>query len=572
MHNLGAAGALDEIADCLELKGENSFKIRAYRQVAERLRNLDVDVATLVAERQLGAIDGVGSGLAAKITEYVDTGKIDLLERLRVEIPTSLREVTSVPGVGPKLAWRLYQELGVSSLDDLREAVRQQRLQTLRGLGPKTEANIAAGLQQMQSWRGRRPIFEVLPLADELSRGLASLASVIDVAVAGSLRRRQDMVGDVDIVVASQDPAAVAQHLTHLTIIQRVLAQGDTRVSVLLHGGLQVDVRIMRPEAFASALHHFTGSKEHHVELRGLARELGLSISEYGLLEASTGERAEPASEVELYSLLGLPYIPPELREGKGVIARARRGLPSLLTEDKLCGDLHVHSDWSDGQASLAAIAAEAGRRGLEYVAVSDHSRSLTIAGGLTPEQLNERQREIAAVNEKGVGAFLLSGVEVDILADGSLDLPDEVLSRLDVVIASLHSGLRQSKERIMSRLRMAMESPHVDVIGHPTGRVLGRRAATDVDIDRLIELARATGTALEINASPHRLDLRDEDARLAGEAGVMLSVNSDAHSLEEFDHLTFGVAVARRAWLEAGSVINCWPLARLRQWLDRRC
>jgi DNA polymerase (family 10) len=570
--NLEIAAAFSEIADLLEFKGENPFKIRAYRRAAQLMEAMTTDVASLVETGEVSQLEGIGSALAAKITEYVHTGKIQALDELRQEIPSSLMELTRVPGIGPRLAARLFRELGIRDLAGLEEALAQQRLRGLKGIGPKTEASIALGLKEMAGYRDRRPLHEALSLANELLRGLRSLPEVSRAEIAGSIRRRRETVGDVDIVVATEDPGSVRQYLTRLTMVERVLAGGDTKVSVMLHGGLQVDVRLVTPTAFISALHHFTGSQAHNVALRSLALEKGLSISEYGILCQETRERLEPASEEEFYAMLGLTYIPPELREDTGEIQAASKGrLPRLVSRGDIMGDLHVHSDWSDGVATLEEIARSAAQRGLRYVAICDHSQSLGIAGGLTPEQLDARDAEIARINDRGIGARLLPGVEVDILSDGSLDLPDEVLRKRTVVIASLHSGLRQERAQLMQRLKAAMEHPYVHIIGHPTGRLLGRRGPSDIDVDELIRIAAATGTALEINASPDRLDLSAEQARQAAAAGAFLAINTDAHDVSELDYLDYGLGVARRGWLEPDSVLNTRALDDLLEQLAQK-
>ncbi|HHT26514.1 MAG TPA: DNA polymerase/3'-5' exonuclease PolX [Firmicutes bacterium] len=572
MLNRQAADLLLELAALLEIKGENPFKIRAYRRAATALEAVEEDIALLAKTGRLQEIEGIGKAINDKIVEYVNTGTISVFERLKAEIPETLLEVTQVPGVGPKLAQRLYYELGVENISDLRTALAAQRIRTLKGLGEKTEAKIATGLALHAENQGRTPLFIASPLAYEVVAFLRRLPSVTHAEVAGSIRRMRETVGDADVVVATDDFAAVARELTQQTLVKHVLAQGDTKVSVILHSGLQLDVRMVAQGAFVSAWHHFTGSKGHHEKLRHLALMRGYSVSEYGLLHKETGRRIEPASEKDLYALLGLPYIPPELREGTSEITAAVADrLPNLVESADIRGDLHVHSNWSDGVVTLAQIAEEAQRRGFEYVGICDHSRSLAIANGLSEQDLMEREKEIAQVNERGEGAILLSGIEVDILTDGSLDFPDAVLARHDIVIASIHSGFQQSREQLMRRMQRAMANPYVHVIGHPTGRMIGRRAAYDVDVEELIRMAKETGTALEINASPYRLDLNDAYAKAAGEAGVLLAINTDAHDLDEFGHLHYGLGVARRAWLQSENIVNCYTLAELRRFLQRK-
>jgi len=573
MRNLKLAAIFEEIADLLEIKGENPFKIRAYRKGARAISLLAADVAQLAASGELQSVDGIGKALAAKAEEWLATGRINYHETLLAEIPRGLIDVMKVPGIGPKLAKRLFDELGVKSLADLAEAVKAGRVQHVRGLGPKAEQAIARALAQMEQVRGRTPIGEALATGGALLEEVRKLPGVIRAELAGSLRRMAETVGDLDIVVAAQDSAPVMEGFTSLAGIDAVLAKGATKSSIIIRGGLQVDLRVVPPEAYAAALHHFTGSKEHHVRLRELAHKRGWSISEYGLKEIDSENVVHPESEEELYRLLGLPYIPPELREGRGEIERALAGsLPELVTLEHIRGDLHVHSTWSDGRSSLVEIAQAAKSLGYEYVAICDHSKALRIANGLTADDLRRQKEEIARAMEEVPGLRLLRGVEVDILADGSLDLDDEILEELDVVVASIHSGLRQDGEQLTRRLVRAIEHPHVDIIGHPTGRILGERAAYDVDIDGVIEAAVRSRTALEINASPDRLDLKDTLAQRAAEAGVILVIDTDAHDTGELGaFMRFGVAVARRAWLGPEQILNTKPLDELLAWLGRR-
>ncbi|MBO2522203.1 MAG: DNA polymerase/3'-5' exonuclease PolX [Clostridia bacterium] len=571
MRNLAVAQIFHEIADLLEIKGENPFKIRAYRRGAQAISLLPEDVAELVQRGELQSVDGIGKALAAKVEEWLATGRMAYHQELLAEIPRGLIDVMKVPGIGPKLAKRLYDELGVASLADLAEAVKAQRVRQVRGLGPKSEEAIGRALAQMAQVRERTPAGEALALGRALLEAVRSAPGVIRAELAGSLRRMAETVGDLDIVAAAEDSGPVMERFTSLPGVDEVLAKGETKAAVVIRG-LQVDLRVVPPESFAAALHHFTGSKEHHVRLRELAQKLGYSVSEYGVRELATGRVIHPGSEEELYRLLGLPYIPPELREGRGEIEKALAGeLPELLVPGDIRGDLHVHSTWSDGRSTLEEIAAAAKRLGYEYVAICDHSRSLRIAGGLSAAGLRCQKEAIARAMEAVPGVRLLRGVEVDILPGGELDLDDEILAELDVVVASVHSGLRQDREQLTRRLVRAIEHPHVDIIGHPTGRILGQRAAYEVDIDRVIEAAARHGKALEINAAPDRLDLGDVLAKRAAEAGVMLAVNTDAHDTQQLaEFMPFGVAVARRAWLDAGRVLNTKPLEQLLAWLSR--
>ncbi|HEY8416737.1 MAG TPA: DNA polymerase/3'-5' exonuclease PolX [Limnochordales bacterium] len=566
MKNLELAWILEEIGDLLELQGENPFKVRAYRRAARSIELLPEDIETVWRRGELGQVEGVGKAIEAKIDEWLSTGSMRFYEELKQQLPPGLRELTRVPGVGPKLAHRLYQELGIGSLDQLEEACRAQRLRHIKGLGARTEENILRGIERLRRQWERVPLGLALPVAQQLKRALASLPAVQRVALAGSLRRGRETVGDVDIVASSDDPRAVMDAFVGLPGVEQVLSHGETRSSVILKVGLQADLRVVKDSEFAAALHHFTGSKEHNVALRELAQAMGLKISEYGIVRIDDGRPLPIAAEADVFAAVGLPFIPPELREDGSEIAAAREGrLPELLTMADIKGDLHVHSHWSDGLHSIEEMARAAQARGYQYIAITDHSRSLGVARGLDPERLEEQLAEIERLNRRLDGFRILSGCEVDILRDGTLDLPDELLARLDVVVASVHSAMQQDEAEMTERIVAAMRNPHVDIIGHPTGRILGRREPYAVDMERIISVAAETGTCLEINASPERLDLKDVYARWARERGVMLVVNTDAHSTEGLEQMAYGITVARRAWLSARDVLNCLPWPELR-------
>lgn len=571
MRNHELAEIFDQIADFLELQGENRFKVGAYRRGAAVLRALSEDIAAIAARGALRQVEGIGPALEEKITTWLATGKIPLHEELREALPLGLLDVMRVPGVGPKLASRFHAELGVTDLDSLEAAVAGQRIRTLKGCGPRTEERIAAGIARVRSGEGRRPIGTVLPRAVELVAALSRVEGVIRAALAGSLRRGVEAVKDVDVVLAVPAEAgdAVRSAFAELPGLEAIPASGPTKTTLQLTGGLQVDIRLVPERSFVAAVHHFTGSKAHHIRLRERARRMGWSISEYGLSRTDGDGERYPQDEAELYEILGLPYIPPELREDGGELEAAAAGtLPRLVRREDLRGDIHVHSTWSDGRATLSDIAATAAARGLEYVVVCDHSPALRITRGLDPRRLAAQAEEIERINASGIGATLLRGIEVDILPDGTLDLPDEVLEGLDLVVASVHTGFDQPVDVMTARILQAMANPHVDVIGHPTGRLLGRRPPYAVDTDRLIERAAETGTALEINASPERLDLNAPLARQAAEAGVRLSLGTDAHDLRELGDYTYGLMVARRAWLGPDRILNAFDLAELKEWL----
>ncbi|MFO7311107.1 MAG: DNA polymerase/3'-5' exonuclease PolX [Bacillota bacterium] len=568
MKNLELAWILAEIGDLLELQGENPFKVRAYRRAARAIELLPEDIEAVWRRGELGRIEGIGKALEEKIDEWLSTGVMTYYEELRRQLPPGLRELTRVPGVGPKLAQRLYQELGIRNLDELEAACREQRLRHVKGLGARSEENILRGIERLRRQMERFPLGLALPVAQQLVRALAEFPSVQRVAIAGSLRRGRETVGDVDIVASSADPASVMDEFVRTPGVEQVLARGDTKASIVLKMGLQVDLRVVRDDQFAAALHHFTGSKEHNVALRELAQAKGLKISEYGIVRVDEGEPLAVATEADVFAAVGLPCIPPELREDGSEIAAAREGrLPALITLGDIKGDLHVHSEWSDGLHSIEAMALAARERGYEYIAITDHSPSLSVARGLDPSRLEEQLEEIARLNRRLDGIRILTGCEVDILRDGSLDLPDEILARLDVVVASVHSAMNLDEAEMTERIVAAMRNPHVDIIGHPTGRILGRREPYAVDMERIIAVAAETGTCLEINASPDRMDLKDVHARWARERGVMIVINTDAHSTDGLDQMAYGVTVARRAWLGKADVLNClsWPELKAR-------
>lgn len=570
MQNLQLAAIFREMADLLEVKGESVYKIRAYRRAAEQLEQLPEELGEVVRSGEIDRVPGFGKALAAKAREFVATGQVADHQALLSEYPAEVRELLRVPGVGPKLADRLFREAGVASLEALEAGAREGRLRGLRGFGPRAEERILAGIEALRRQEGRRGIGEVLPQARWLAAQLEALPQVERVAIAGSLRRWKEEVKDADLVVASGDAEGLVAALRERGLAQEV-GGGTARVPLVLPTGLKVDLRVVAPIHFASALHHFTGSKEHHLLLRERARRLGLSISEYGIAQGD-GPPESVASEEALYQRLGLAWIPPELREGQEELELAEQGaLPRLVTLEDLRGDLHIHTDWSDGRASLEAMVEAARARGYAYVAICDHSPAVRVAGGLEPDRLLAQVERIRRLNQELDGFQVLVGTEVDILADGQLDYPDELLAQLDFVVASIHSHMSQDPETLLERYRKALASPWVDCIGHPTGRLLGRREAMAVPVEALVELAAERGVALEINASPERLDLDSRWARLAARAGVPLAINTDAHHPDHLAFAEYGVGVARRAGLTADQVINAWPPERLLAWIRSR-
>ena len=518
-------------------------------------------------EMGLCAIPGVGGHLARKIVEFCDTGLVQELDELRGHVPAGLRTLLTVPGLGPKRARQVYDELGIASVSELLGALHDQRLRELRGWGERSEANLAQAIHEAQSGGGRIHLDVALDLALELLAELAALPSVRRAAYTGSLRRMRETVGNIDLLVTSQQSAEVMQAFCSSPRVARVLAHGPTKASVLTTKGVQVDVRVVEPAVWGAALMYFTGSKPHNIHIRTLAVRAGLKLSEYGLFDAESGEQLAAATEEDIYARLGLPWIPPTLREDRGEIEAAAEGrLPDVVAERDLRGDLHVHTNLTDGVAPLEEMVAAARARGYAYCAITDHAPHLYMQRMTTDKVLAQRRqlREL----EPTAGIALLHGTELNIAPDGSLDWDDEFLAGFDVVVASVHSQLRQPKDQMTARLLRAIGNPHVDIIGHPTTRLIGHRPPVDVDLDEIFAAAARTGTALEINSFPDRLDLDDELIYRARRAGVRFAISTDAHAVPHLDYLKFGVATAQRGWAEKAEVINTYPLAKLRRFL----
>jgi len=560
------AAVFQTIADYLSLDGASVYRTLAYEKAAESFREHPTSVAELALRGELRTLPGVGQAVESKVAEYLEGGTITMLEQLRATYPEGVLDLMRVPGVGPKKAKHLWTTLGVDDLHSLREAAEQGRVRGLPGMGAKTEANLLRALAAAESRSDRHLIGAVEPTAERLAAALRALPCVDQADFAGSLRRRRSTIRDIDLVAASAEAEIVMDAFDALPEVASVQERGATKLVARTHSGFSVDLRVVAPEAYGNLLQHSTGSADHNVALRGYAQRSGYKVSEYGIEETATGRTIACRTEREVYATLGLPWIPPELRENRGELEAARENrLPRLVTLADLRGDLHVHSDWSDGRATIVEMARAGEAAGLEYICFCDHSQSLGMGKGLTPDRVLSQIAEIRAVGVTVPGISLLAGSEVDILADGRIDLPDEVLAQLDFVTASIHSGFQEPVDRIMRRLTAACENPHIDAIGHPTGRLLGRRDAYPVDIDRLVTLAVETHTILEINASYHRLDLSAAHARLARDRGARLMICSDAHSPGGYDALRFGVGEARRGWVEADDVVNTWPLDRLR-------
>ncbi len=564
--NKELAKILNRIADFLELKGELVYKINAYRKAARVIESLTEDIEDIYREGRIYEIPGVGERIAKKIREFIETGTIGKYEELRKEFPEELVMLLDIPNLGPKTLKLAYEKLGVRSLEDLQRVLEDGSLASLPGMGPKKIENIKKGLALFLKGSDRMLLGEALELAEYI---IESLKNVCDkISYAGSLRRMKETVGDID-VLAVGDRRKVIDKFVSLTRVTEVLAKGDTKASILI-GDRQIDLRVVDLEEWGSALQYFTGSKEHNVHLRELAKEKGLKINEYGVFRVSDNVRIAGDTEESVYSVLGLSYIPPELREDRGEIEAAMEDrLPQLIGYDEVKGDLHVHSNWSDGSASLEELMREAIKRGYSYIAITDHSKSMKIARGLDEERLLEQIKVIKEINKSLKGFRILSGVEVDILPDGALDISNEVLKELDWVVASVHSRFNEdATERLLS----AIYNPYVTCIGHPSGRMIFQRDSYPVDWDKVFEAAAETGTALEINAHQDRLDLNDILARKAAkEYGVKLAIGTDAHHPGQFWMIRLGVGVARRAWLTKDDVLNAWNYRRLKAFINRK-
>lgn len=562
---------LNDIADMLEMKGESAFRVRAYREAARHIESLHEDVATLAVQGRLTDIRGIGESIAGKITEYVNTGRSAYRDQLAKSLPSGLSEILEIPGVGAKKAKIFYDNLGISTVDELEEAAKAHKLRELPNIREKTEENVLEGIRRLKQRTSRLLLGVALPAAEEIIRQLQSDPSVERIDVGGSIRRMQETIGDIDILVSSSNPKDAISAFTKLPAVKSVIAKGTTKASVLTRQDLQIDLRVVSPDDWGAALQYFTGSKDHNIRLRSIAESRGLKISEYGIFRVDTGEKLAGSEECGIYETLGMACMPPEIRTATGEIEAAMDGtLPNLIELSDIRGDLHAHTNWSDGANPIEAMAEAARARGYEYLAISDHSVSMGFIHGLSTDRVREQRRIIDELNDTYDGFRLLQGIEVNIRGDGKLDYDDDVLSRFDVVTASIHSGLGQSKEVITARLIAAIRNPHVDIIGHPTGRLIGRRNPSDFDRDAVFEAAAETETALEINSQPDRLDLKDTDARHAMNLGVDVSINSDAHTTTQLDGIRYGVSTARRGWVEKGRVLNALPLDALFKRLRR--
>jgi len=569
MISIKIAKIFEDLADMLEIKGENPFRIRAYRKAARNIRTLTNELEKFADEGRLDQIPGIGEGMKEKIYEILDTGRLQFYEELKSEIPPSLVKLLSVPGIGPKLAKKFYDELNIRDIEQLEKMAKEHHLAGLPGIKEKTEQNILKGIEMLKKGLERMNLGIALPIANEIVDQLSKLPEVKRISTAGSLRRRKETIGDIDILTTSSNSKKVMDTFINLQLVERVLVCGDTKSSIITYDGIHVDLRVVEPESYGSALAYFTGSKAHNIRIREIAMKNNLKINEYGVFDEKTGMKIAGENEEEIYQILNLPFIASELREDMGEIEAAKENrLPTLVKLSQIKGDLHVHTTWSDGGNSIEEMLKTSQEMGYKYLAICDHSQSLKVAGGLSEDKLLEQIEKIKELNSKYKDFDILAGSEVDIKADGSLDYPDELMKKLDIVVAAIHTRFRRSRYEMTKRIIKAIQNPHVNILAHPTGRLLGVRDAYEVDLDEILKVAKINKIALEINAFPERLDLNDINCRKAKEYGVMISINTDSHITNQLDYMALGVSVARRGWLEPKNIINTKPREQIIKFL----
>ncbi len=568
MRNKEVAAVLYEIADLLDIKGEE-FKPNAYRRAARVLEGYGEDVEVLVAEHRLRDVSGVGVALTEKITEYLTTGKISLLEELKRETPQGVVEMLGIPSVGPKTVGLVWKELGITSIEDLKNAAKGHRLMKLRGFGEKKEAKILRGIEFLSEAKKRTPLGVALPLAEEIVEFVKLNAPVIRMAFAGSVRRMKETAGDLDFLAVSSKREEAVRVFTEMPMVRDVVMAGETKATVILRDGIQADLRVLDERSWGSGLQYFTGSKDHNVHLRTVAQKQGLKLNEYGVFRGD--EQISGGTEEEVYRSLGMQFIEPEMREDAGEIEAAQEGrLPKLVTMADMRGDFHVHTNMSDGGDSLEVMVEATLAKGYSYVGISDHSASLKIAHGVSVEDLLRQRDKVRAINQASGGFRVLLGTECEILANGDLDYPDDVLAELDFVIASVHSKFNMQLREMTDRVLSAVSHPHVNILAHPFTGMVHRREPIQLDLERVAEEAAEAGTALEINAFPDRLDLSGPQARLAKEKGAKLVIDTDSHLAGHLAFMRLGVGTARRGWLEPEDVVNCWPFERVADFFSR--
>jgi len=566
MKNRELAGLFEKMADILEFKGENPFKISAYRRASRIIGDLTQDIEEITERGELKNIPGIGEGMAQKIVEYLKTGKISKFEESRKGVSDELIAIMDIPGMGPKTLSMLHREKGINNISQLEKAIEDGSLMGLFGIGEKKIENIKRGILLLKQSKGRMNLGVAFPVAKRIVEALRQKTGSKKIEWAGSLRRMKESIGDIDILATGPDKEKIVRAFTHLPEVKEVLASGETKASVIVEGGIQIDLRVVDEDSYGAALQYFTGSKGHNVHLRGIAKAKGIKINEYGVFKGK--RKIGGKDEKDIYRALGMDWMEPELREDRGEIEAAQEGrLPKLVQESDIKGDLHVHSKWSDGASSIEEVARAAQRRGYQYLAITDHSKSLRIAHGLDESRLMKQMEEIGRVNEKLKGFQILKGTEVDILAEGRLDFPEKVLEKFDMVVASIHSGFKQDRAKMTKRIIQAFENPYLHIFAHPTGRLLGARDPYEVDMDELIEAAKKFGKVLEINAYFERLDLDDILCRKAKEMGIQVAISTDSHHPDQMWMMSLGVAVAKRGWLEKKDVLNTLSLKEILKW-----
>lgn len=574
MENADIAKIFEEIADILEIKGENPFRIRAYRNAALKIAHLSERLEKIVERdpQELQSIPGIGKDLAAKIVEAVETGRVTYHEKVLAQVPRTLLDLMKLQGVGPKKVKLFNQELRIRTVDDLEAAAQKGRLRNLPGMGEKSEKKILQAIVDYhRREKGRIPLHRVLPYVEALVGYIQNAFRGIQVTPAGSVRRRKETIGDIDILVTGGDPEKVIGHFVKYRDVQKVLARGGTKASVVLRNGLQVDLRVLEKKNYGAALYYFTGSKEHNVAVRDRAKRMGLKISEYGVFREKSGRRIGGETEEEIFKAIGLHYIPPEMRENRGEIElAAEKRAPRLIELSDIQGDLHMHTVASDGANSVEEMALAARKLGRKYIAITDHSKAVTVANGLDEERMLQHMKEIDKIDKKVKGIHVLKGVELDILKDGSLDLDPSVLKRMDVVVGSVHSYFDLDVDAMTKRIIQAIETGFIDIVGHPTGRIIGTRSPYAVDIEKVMDAAKANRVAMELNAYPNRLDLNDIYCKMARDKGVSIVISTDAHGVDQQKNIIYGVYEARRGWLEKKHVLNTKPYAEFKKALQR--
>ncbi|MFH1219183.1 MAG: DNA polymerase/3'-5' exonuclease PolX [Candidatus Eisenbacteria bacterium] len=571
MENIDIARMFDEIADVLELKGDNPFRIRSYRRGARVAHDLPEDAKTLLAAGTLQEVPGIGQSLAEKIEEIAKTGTCKSYEEIKRDPHYQLLGLLRIPGVGPKLAVRLHEELGVRTVDDLERAAKAGKLRSLDRMGEKLEEKILKGIEQDRRHGGRTKLAEALTYAESIVKTLRAIKGVTRIDMAGSLRRMKETIGDIDILVIAESSKRIMDGFTSMDTVSEILARGDTKSSVVLKSGIQVDLRILHKDSYGAALHYFTGSKDHNIVIRDRGKHRGLKISEYGVFDAKTEKLLSGRDEEDVFKSVGLPWIPPEIRENWGEIEAAEEGrLPDLVELEDIKGDLQMHTTATDGRNSIEEMAAFAKKLGYKYIAITDHSKAVRVAGGLNDKELAAHTKKIGQANRKIAGIEILAGIEVDILADGGLDLAEETLAGCDLVLAAIHSRFNMPKGEMTKRVIKGIQNKYVNIFAHPTGRLINEREPYEVDVDALIAEAKKAKIALELNAHPDRLDLRDIHCRAAKESGVKIAIDTDAHADLQLSAMRYGIATARRGWLEPADVINTWSLVNLKKFLSK--